>query len=149
MSHPHRVIHIQSAAPPKPPVGMPCNGCGVCCLAEPCPLGMLLSRQRLGACKALRWDEAQQLYRCGALTDTVAVVQAALPARWPALARAMAPALQALAARWIAAGHGCDSSLEPQIPLAGGGGGVGSTTISATGAQPTSPPRVNRPQKDV
>lgn len=110
---------------------------------------MLLSRQRVGACKALRWDEAQQLYRCGALTDTVAVLQAALPGRWPALVGVMAPALHALAARWIAAGHGCDSSLEPQIPLTSGGGGVGSTTISVTDVQPASTPRVNRPQKDV
>ena len=37
------LIRIHADAPAKPPVGAPCNGCGVCCLLEPCPLGVLLS----------------------------------------------------------------------------------------------------------
>lgn len=107
-----RVIHLHQAAPPKPAVGAACNGCGVCCAAEPCPLGMLLSRRRRGACVALAWDEAAARYRCDVLAQ---------PRRWlrwlpPTLAR---PA----AARWIAAGRGCDSDLEPARaePLAPGG----------------------------
>ena len=36
-----QVVHWHPEAPPKPPEGAPCNGCGLCCLAEPCPLGML------------------------------------------------------------------------------------------------------------
>jgi hypothetical protein len=51
---PH-VIRIEPLAPVKPATGSPCNGCGVCCLAEPCPLGMLVSRRRHGRCSALRW----------------------------------------------------------------------------------------------
>jgi hypothetical protein len=51
-----RIIKIHPDAPPKPAVGAPCNGCGVCCLAEPCPLGVILSRRLKGACVALRWD---------------------------------------------------------------------------------------------
>lgn len=72
-------------------MGAPCNGCGLCCLAEPCPLGMLLSRRRRGACVALRWSEAEQRYRCGAVAH---------------------PWLGRLARRWIAAGAGCDADLQ-------------------------------------
>ena len=85
-----RVIRIHAQAPIKPAVGTDCNGCGVCCLAEPCPLGALVSLRRSGACTALRWDTAAARYRCG-LID----------ARWPWRS--------ALARRWIAAGRGCDS----------------------------------------
>ena len=54
----HPVVWLQPSAPPKPAEGAPCNGCGLCCLAEPCPLGMLVSRRRTGACVALRWRAA-------------------------------------------------------------------------------------------
>lgn len=99
----HQVIHIHPAAPAQPAEGVPCNGCGVCCLAEPCPLGQVISRRRTGACAALRWDGAQRLYRCGALSDAANV----LGPRWAWLA----PLLRRLARRWIAAGQGCDASL--------------------------------------
>lgn len=101
---PDHVIHIHPAAPAKPPVGAPCNGCGVCCLAEPCPLGQVISRKRTGACSALRWDDAAALYRCGALSDTASVLGPRC--RWAA------PLLRRLARRWIAAGVGCDASLQ-------------------------------------
>ncbi|MBX3611197.1 MAG: hypothetical protein KF871_15000 [Hydrogenophaga sp.] len=102
MSHP--VIHIQPDAPPKPALGAPCNGCGVCCLLEPCPLGQVISRKRSGACDALRWDADARQYRCGALTDSAGV----LGKRWAFAA----PLLRRLARRWIAAGVGCDASVE-------------------------------------
>jgi hypothetical protein len=91
-----QVIHIQVDAPRKPPEGAACNGCGVCCLAEPCPLGMVLSRKRHGACVALRWNESQKQYRCGALAATFLGLPVGRFAR-----------------RWISAGSGCDSNLEP------------------------------------
>ena len=110
MSRP--VIHIHAEAPPKPALGQPCNGCGVCCLWEPCPLGQVISRKRRGACTALRWDEEKQLYRCGALTDT----EALLGPRW----RWLAPGLKRLARRWIAAGVGCDAALDAtRAPIPG------------------------------
>jgi hypothetical protein len=86
------VIAIHAEAPAKPAVGAPCNGCGVCCLVEPCPLGVLVSRRRKGACAALRWDAPQRRYHCGI---------AAGRSLWATLAR-----------RWIAAGRGCDSDAE-------------------------------------
>lgn len=90
-----RVIRIESAAPPKPALGAACNGCGVCCLVEPCPLGMVWSRSRRGACSALVWDGAAGHYRCGVL------VRAQV---WRPLAR--------LVQRWIGAGQGCDCQWE-------------------------------------
>jgi hypothetical protein len=94
LSH-FQTIHIQALAPAKPGFGAACNGCGVCCLAEPCPLGVLLSRSRSGPCKALVWEQGLQQYRCGALGSK----EAGLRAR--------------VVGRWIAAGAGCDCDLEP------------------------------------
>ncbi len=91
-----RTIWLHAAAPAKPPAGEACNGCGLCCAAEPCPLGLLLTGRRRGACRALVWDEAQALYRCGVATGQHL---GWLPRR--------------LARRWIAAGAGCDSTLGP------------------------------------
>jgi Fe-S-cluster-containing hydrogenase component 2 len=96
-----RIIHIRADAPLKPALGAACNGCGVCCLAEPCPVGMLFSRKRQGACDVLRWDEAQARYRCGLLVSPKTFVRPAWLARLAAR----------LARRVIAAGQGCDSDM--------------------------------------
>ena len=97
----HQVIHIHPEAPPKPPEGQPCNGCGVCCLAEPCPVGMLVSRRRHGACKALTWVNPESRYRCGLLTPR--------HTGWRGW-------LQRWAARMISAGSGCDAALDVTPP---------------------------------
>lgn len=115
MSKNRQIILIQPEAPPKPVTGAPCNGCGVCCLLEPCPLGVLLSGRREGACVAVRWQAAVQQYRCGALTAPLEVLQDALPRTlWPVLPW-LAPFLARLAKRWIAVGQGCDSSVESTL----------------------------------
>jgi hypothetical protein len=103
MSPAHQVIHIHPEAPPKPPEGAPCNGCGVCCLAEPCPVGMLVSRKRHGACDLLRWSAAQGRYVCGLLADEAGGGLAG--PLWRRLWRAWAR-------RLISAGSGCDASIE-------------------------------------
>jgi hypothetical protein len=108
-----RVIHLHPAAPAKPAPGANCNGCGVCCAAEPCPLGMLLSRRRRGACVALAWDEPAARYRCGVLVQ---------PRRW--LRWLPVTLARHAAARWIAAGQGCDSDLEPAHPDPSAPGGA-------------------------
>jgi hypothetical protein len=100
-----RVIQLHIEAPLQPAVGEPCNGCGVCCAAEPCPLGMLVSFKRQGRCELLQWQAEEQRYRCGALSGP--------------------PLVRAAAARWISAGSGCDSDLRrdppaDQPPLHGG-----------------------------
>ena len=91
-----RVIHLRLEAPTKPALGEPCNGCGACCATEPCPIGAVISLRRSGSCGALEWSDADGRYRCGLL---VKAVQAGRPA-------------QRLVSRWIAAGAGCDASLE-------------------------------------
>lgn len=121
---PDRIVHVEPEAPAKPFPGESCNGCGLCCLLEPCPLGVLLSRRRTGACTALRWDGDARQYRCGAMMAPAEVVDSFMPAglRW------MSPAgtafLKRMAARWIAAGQGCDSWLDvSDVTVAGDGGG--------------------------
>jgi len=52
----------------------------------------------------LRWDGDGRLYRCGAVSDPAGV----LGPRWAWAA----PWLKRLASRWIAAGTGCDASLQ-------------------------------------
>jgi Fe-S-cluster-containing hydrogenase component 2 len=96
----HQIIHIHADAPLKPAPGERCNGCGVCCLAEPCPLGVLLTGRRRGACRALHWDDAGARYRCGAFG-----------ARGDAAGPGVAWR-HAVVARWIGAGRGCDSDAE-------------------------------------
>jgi hypothetical protein len=89
----YQMILIHPLAPSKPMPGAACNGCGVCCASQPCPLGMLASRRTTGACTALRWDRDGARYRC-------------------TLAEVSPPILAALARRWIAAGRGCDSNAQ-------------------------------------
>ena len=111
-----RVIQIEVRAPAKPQLGEPCNGCGLCCLVAPCPLGMLLSRRRHGACAALRWDGGAAQYRCGALTQPGEVLRAALPHALRFFAPMLTGLLARASRRWIAAGQGCDSTLEAERP---------------------------------
>lgn len=99
-----RVIHIHAEAPAKPAPGAPCNGCGVCCLAEPCPLGMLVSGSRTGSCHALRWDAAQSRYLCGMVSQPGEVL--------PRLLQPLAGPLRRIAQRLIASGQGCDCDFE-------------------------------------
>lgn len=103
---------MEPGAPSKPDLGEACNGCGVCCLAVPCPLGMVLSRRRRGACRAVQWMPQQRVYRCGAMAGSLDVAQRCLPAWLQPLAPWLASLLRRIAPRWIAAGAGCDSSLE-------------------------------------
>jgi hypothetical protein len=91
-------IWLHPDAPHKPPAGAACNGCGVCCSAEPCPLGMLMSLRLRGRCRMLRFDAPRSHYRCGSMPHADQA-----PSRWH---RRLS---QALVARWIGAGLGCDS----------------------------------------
>lgn len=98
------VIHLHAEAPAKPAPGQACNGCGVCCAWQPCPLGMVISRRRQGACAALQWHDDSGQYRCGVLASPRSI--------WPGLPRRWQPLVVRLARRWISAGVGCDSDLE-------------------------------------
>lgn len=99
-----KLIALHPAAPAKPAYGAPCNGCGVCCAAEPCPVGWLVFRQRSGACPALRWQVADERYVCGLVTAPGDYL------RW--LPQGWRPAVSRWLAGRIAAGVGCDSDAE-------------------------------------
>lgn len=105
-------IPIYAQAPPKPEPDAQCNGCGVCCLLAPCPLGVLLSGRRTGACAALRWHGEALLYRCGAITCPGDVLRARLPRAWHGLVVPLSWLLGRLAPRWVAAGGGCDCDAQ-------------------------------------
>ncbi|MHB8948173.1 MAG: hypothetical protein ACYC4S_03800 [Rhodoferax sp.] len=119
MSKKYQVIHIHPDAALQPAPGAPCNGCGLCCLLEPCPLGAILSGRRQGACVAVRWHDELRQYRCGALCEPAAVLQRVLPARLqrltPGLSAGLAPLLARWARRWTAVGQGCDSRLDATV----------------------------------
>lgn len=95
-----QTLTLYAAAPPKPAAGEPCNGCGLCCAAERCPVAWLFLPRGKGSCAALEWDGEAQHYRCGMVTRPAHYV-GWLPRRW-----------DGVAARWfasrIAAGGGCD-----------------------------------------
>jgi hypothetical protein len=99
-----QVIQIHAEAPAQPRWGEPCNGCGVCCLVRPCPVGIIISRRLSGPCEALRWVDAEKRYRCGVLGADEADTSG--PASWWARSRTH------IARRMIAAGEGCDCDIE-------------------------------------
>jgi hypothetical protein len=105
-------IHVEAGAPTKPVWGAPCNHCGVCCLVEPCPLGVVLSGRRRGSCAALRWQVDAHRYNCGALTDAEGVLRSSWLPLPGAAASLLARWLPTLAYRWVSAGTGCDCDLE-------------------------------------
>jgi hypothetical protein len=109
------MIHAEPQAPQKPVPGAACNGCGVCCLVEPCPLGVLLSGRRSGACVALRWQGDGAIYRCGALSDRPAVLREVAPAWAQGLSPLFDWLLQQWGTRWIAVGSGCDCTLQVEL----------------------------------
>ena len=51
----------------KPREGAACNGCGLCCAAEPCGLGLELGAEDGKPCKFLEWDQGR--FWCGVVRD--------------------------------------------------------------------------------
>lgn len=98
-----RIIELRADAPAKPAVGQPCNGCGVCCALETCPLAMLRFLRRRGPCPALEWSETETRYACGLLNH---------PERYLALPDGAHRLARRFFARTIAAGKGCDCNAE-------------------------------------
>jgi Fe-S-cluster-containing hydrogenase component 2 len=99
-----QVIHIHQSAPEKPKLGDSCNGCGVCCLAEPCPISLIMFMQRSGPCPAVVWQSHRNKYECGMVISPSAQHRC-IPV-WAD------PLLIRLFKRWIAVGIGCDSRAD-------------------------------------
>lgn len=95
-------IALHRDAPEKPAYGAPCNRCGICCAAEPCPVGRLRFLQRKGPCPALLWDGGA--YACALV--------AAPERHFPGLPNRWRPIAARLFSRAISAGSGCDSADE-------------------------------------
>ena|ERR1035437_4076773 len=60
-----QIIELHPLAPRKPDYAARCNGCGVCCAAEPCPVAYLFLFQFKGRCRALLWQNDTGRYVCG------------------------------------------------------------------------------------
>ena len=99
-----RVIRIHSAAPPKPSVNTPCNGCGACCAVEPCPVSRFLLGHQSGPCPALHWNVEDSRYYCGMIVAPAQYLRGVPVALNPFVGR--------LVRRWVAAGIGCDFDAE-------------------------------------
>ena len=99
-----QTIELHVLAPHKPAYGLGCNGCGVCCAAKPCPVALVFLLQWRGRCRALLWQEEARRYVCGMVVCPDRYIYF-LPARWRAR-------FGSWAVTRIAAGSGCDSTLE-------------------------------------
>ena len=101
-----KTLLLHRDAPPKPPRGAACNGCGVCCAARPCPVSLLLFRQdKKGApCAALQWQTDKMRYVCGLLTEPCSLL--------PWLPACLGHPAAACFRRSIAADTGCDCDIE-------------------------------------
>lgn len=98
-------ITLQRDAPAKPRLAEPCNGCGVCCAARLCPAALLLLKPRHAPCPALEWQpEPQRRYVCGLLRQPRHYLG------W--LPRWLEQPLRRRLHRSIAAGQGCDCTIE-------------------------------------
>jgi hypothetical protein len=99
-----QLIELHPLAPVKPVYGARCNGCGVCCAAEPCPVAFVLLFQFRGRCRALLWQEDARRYECGMVVFPDRYVRL-IPERWR-------ERVGRFIATRIAAGEGCDFSAE-------------------------------------
>ena len=99
-----QIIMLHRHAPMKPNQGQPCNGCGACCVAEPCPVSLALLKQNQTQCRALEWHEAQNRYYCGM------VISPSHYLRW--LPKRLNRFASKAFMRWIAADQSCDFDAE-------------------------------------
>jgi hypothetical protein len=99
----YQIIHIKAEAPIKPPIGEACNGCGVCCIAEPCPVSLVFLWPHQAPCKALVWSKENQRYFCGMVLQPSNYI-AWLPTRLDNMFSKMVK-------RWIAANSHCDADV--------------------------------------
>ncbi|EEF22670.1 conserved hypothetical protein [Ricinus communis] len=98
-----QVITIHAQAPAKPALGETCNGCGVCCAAEPCPVSLALLWPHRAPCRALIWSDPAQRYLCGMVSEPARFL------RW--LPAGMNDIASRIFKRWIAADTACDADV--------------------------------------
>ena len=102
-----QIIWLHSEAPAKPVYGAPCNSCGVCCAASPCPVSRVFLWQWRGACRALEWHADLRQYRCGMLLNPEHYL--------PYLPLFASNWFRLRIRRWIAVETFCDSYVESSL----------------------------------
>jgi len=101
---------MSGALIPKPAEGAPCNGCGLCCIAEPCGISLQLGATAGQSCPFLIYEEAR--FWCGVIKRPLAVLpHLGLTAeKAGALSEAAADALGGV-------GGGCDSDAPAGLTI--------------------------------
>ncbi len=102
-----KFIELHALAPEKPAYGTSCNGCGVCCAAELCPVARVYLLQLKGVCRALLWQEETRRYVCGMVVFPDHYLSL-MPLRWR-------ESTGRFFASRIAAGTGCDCMISVEI----------------------------------
>ena len=104
-----QIVELHPHAPSKPEYSAKCNGCGVCCAAEPCPVAYIFLFQFKGRCRALLWQNDEHRYVCGMVLypDKMAGI---IPHRFRGL-------MGKFFASRIATGMGCDFQAEIVSPV--------------------------------
>jgi hypothetical protein len=105
---------IHSVTLEKPTMGQPCNGCGACCIAEVCDLGLELGDSV--NCKALI-HSTEGSFHCGMVADPYRFMSEADLVTWKAIddigqGHQGEDGLKKLHAELLGAGRGCDSEDE-------------------------------------
>lgn len=90
---------------PTPPLGEPCNGCGLCCIEEVCGIGQMLGLDGSGPCRGLRFEDGR--YWCGPVRSPEAF----------GLSEEAAVGIGML----LGVGEGCCADIEEFERAAGGG----------------------------
>lgn len=93
--------------PEKAPYGTPCNGCGLCCQNEICPLGQIVFPAAVvrfgGACPALERDDERFICGLIARPEAYAPIKASVYG---------VEALREAAVIGVGAGIGCDARMD-------------------------------------
>jgi len=99
-----QAVELHPLSPSKPDYSARCNGCGVCCAAEPCPVAYVFLFQIKGKCRALLWQDGASRYVCGMVV---------CPDRYVSLIpEILRERIGRFFASRIAAGMGCDFAAE-------------------------------------
>lgn len=95
-------ISLPVHAPYKAKKGQPCNGCGYCCAAEVCEVGLAMFGENQPApCPAMEFDESGRRFNCGVVR----------------MAGEISPMYAAYLKLKLGIGMGCDSNdLEEDAP---------------------------------
>lgn len=89
---------MSETAPEYPGYGLPCNGCGFCCAAEPCQVARDFAGFTEGPCPAMQFEESR--FVCGMVRN---------PSRYIDTPKAADDFIGAMIGEALGVGKGCDS----------------------------------------